>query len=171
MSLRAPSFTTIEGCHCEQEYGHDCCHDDECDCEACEDTPADDEDREHLHQPSKYDAALAKYETHLDDDAVTQAVDAIIESKVADNDNEEVKKLLFSCLDLTSLRTADNDESILRLVERVNAFDDAHPDLPHVAAICTYPTSVTSSASRSKRKGSKWLPCRADSRQPRPSPR
>ena len=128
-----------EGCHCEQEYGHDCCHDDECDCEACEDTPADDEDREHLHQPSKYDAALAKYETHLDDDAVTQAVDAIIEGKVADNDNEEVKKLLFSCLDLTSLRTADNDESILRLVERVNAFDDAHPDLPHVAAICTYP--------------------------------
>ena len=128
-----------EGCHCEQEYGHDCCHDDECDCEACEDTPADDEDREHLHQPSKYDAALAKYETHLDDDAVTQAVDAIIESKVADNDNEEVKKLLFSCLDLTSLRTADNDESILRLVERVNAFDNTHPDLPHVAAICTYP--------------------------------
>ena len=128
-----------EGCHCEQEYGHDCCHDDECDCEACEDTPADNEDREHLHQPSKYDAALAKYETHLDDDAVTQAVDAIIESKVAGNDNEDVKKLLFSCLDLTSLRTADNDESILRLVERVNAFDDAHPDLPHVAAICTYP--------------------------------
>lgn len=30
--------------------------------------PYDEEDKEHLHQPSKYDIALGKYETNLDDD-------------------------------------------------------------------------------------------------------
>ena len=126
-------------CHCGHDHAHDCSHDDcgcgdpGCDCEG------EDEDKEHLHQPSKYDAALAKYETNLDDAAVTQVVDAIIEARVAENNTEEVKKRILSCLDLTSLRTTDTEEDILHMVERVNRFDDAHPDLPCVAAVCTYP--------------------------------
>ena len=116
---------------------HDCSHDDcECNDPAC---GCDDDDKEHLHQPSKYDAALARYDIRLDDAEVTKAVDAIIEARIAANNTKEVKERLLSCLDLTSLHATDNDESILRLVERVNAFDNAHPDLPHVAALCTYP--------------------------------
>ena len=116
---------------------HDCSHDDcECNDPAC---GCDDDDKEHLHQPSKYDAALARYDTRLDDAEVTKAVDAIIEARIVANNTKEVKERLLSCLDLTSLHATDNDESILRLVERVNAFDNAHPDLPHVAALCTYP--------------------------------
>ncbi len=126
-------------CHCGHSHAHDCSHDDcECgdpDCHCNE----EEEDKEHLHQPSKYDMALAKYETALGDDAVTQAVDAVIEARVPENNTVEVKKRILSCLDLTSLRTTDTDESILHLVERVNAFDDTYPDLPCVAAVCTYP--------------------------------
>lgn len=127
-----------EDCCCGHGHEADRRH-DECRC----DTPvcdcAADEDKEHLHQPSKYDMALAKYDTALDDKAVTQAVDAIIEAKVTSNDNDETRRRILACLDLTSLRTTDNDESILRLTERVNAFDDTYPDLPNVAALCTYP--------------------------------
>lgn len=126
-------------CRCGHDHAHGCSHDNcTCDDPDCE-CDGEEEDKEHLHQPSKYDAALAKYETQLDDATVTQAVDAIIEARVVENNTDEVKKRILSCLDLTSLRTTDTDEDILHLVERVNAFDDAHPDMPCVAAVCTYP--------------------------------
>ena len=37
------------------------------------------------------------------------------------------------------MSTTDSEESILRFTERVNAFEDTYPDLPHVATICVYP--------------------------------
>ena len=48
---------------------------------------------------SKYDEALAKYNTSLDDADVAAQVKAIIEQKVAENDTPEVKKFLFHCID------------------------------------------------------------------------
>ena len=42
-------------------------------------------------------------------------------------------------MELTSLKATDNDESILKLTEKVNAFDNDYPTLPHVATICVYP--------------------------------
>lgn len=88
---------------------------------------------------NKYEAALAKYNTNLNDADVQAKVAAIIEKKVAENNTEEVKKLLFNCIDLTSLNTTDNDENILKFTEKVNQFDDEFPDLKNVAAICVYP--------------------------------
>lgn len=91
---------------------------------------------------SKYEAALAKYNTNLNDADVQAKVAAIIEKKVAENNTEEVKKLLFNCIDLTSLNTTDNDENILKFTEKVNQFDNEFPDLKNVAAICVYPNFV-----------------------------
>lgn len=90
-------------------------------------------------QPSKYDEALAKYDTNLDDNAVRDAVRKIIAEKVHENDTMEVKRFLFSSIELTSLKTTDSEESILAFTERVNDFDSHYPDLPHVATICVYP--------------------------------
>ena len=90
-------------------------------------------------QPSKYDEALAKYDTNLDDNAVRDAVRKIIAEKVHENDTMEVKRFLFGSIELTSLKTTDSEESILALTERVNDFDSRYPDLPHVATICVYP--------------------------------
>lgn len=88
---------------------------------------------------SKYDEALAKYNTSLDDADVAAQVKAIIEQKVAENDTPEVKKFLFHCIDLTTLNTTDSDESVMRFTQNVNRFDEEIPDLKNVAAICVYP--------------------------------
>lgn len=90
-------------------------------------------------QPSKYDEALAKYDTNLDDNAVRDAVRKIIAEKVHENDTMEVKRFLLGSIELTSLKTTDSEESILAFTERVNDFDSHYPDLPHVATICVYP--------------------------------
>ena len=90
-------------------------------------------------EPSKYDEALAKYNTELDDNAVREAVRQIIAEKVPQNDTEEVKKFLFGSIELTTLKTTDSETSVLAFTERVNDFDNEYPDLPHVATICVYP--------------------------------
>lgn len=88
---------------------------------------------------SKYEQALSKYNVDIDDAEVAAAVKKIVEEKVPENDNDEVKRFLFGSIELTTLTTQDSDESVLRLVERVNQFDHDYPYMPHVATICTYP--------------------------------
>ena len=88
--------------------------------------------------PSKYEEALAKYNTNIDDQEVRDAVRKIIAEKVPENDNMDVKRFLFGSIELTTLKTTDSDTSVLAFTERVNDFDNEYPDLPHVATICVY---------------------------------
>ena len=88
---------------------------------------------------SKYDEALSKYNTKIEDKDVKEAIKKIIVEKVHENDNIDVKKFLMGSVELTSLHTTDSEESILAMTERVNEFDNTYPDLPHVATICVYP--------------------------------
>ena len=88
---------------------------------------------------SKYEQALSKYNVELDDAAVKAAVRDIIANKVTENDTIEVKKFLFGSIELTTLKTEDSDTSVMAFTERVNAFDNEYPDMPHVATICVYP--------------------------------
>lgn len=93
----------------------------------------------HHEETNKYLDMLALYNTKLNDAEVSEAVRKIIAEKVHENDNDDVKRFLFGSIELTSLKTTDSDESILAFTERVNQFDSAYPDMPHVATICTYP--------------------------------
>ena len=88
---------------------------------------------------SKYEAVLAKYNTTVNDEEVAKKVAEIIEKEVSKNDTKEIKKLLFSCIDLTTLRCEDNDKSVMEFVEKVNKFDNDYADLDNVASICIYP--------------------------------
>ena len=98
------------------------------------------EDNQQAQQkPNKYEDALRKYNTNLDDAAVREAVRKIIAEKVPENDTMDVKKFLFGSIELTTLKTTDSDTSVLAFTERVNDFDNEYPDLPHVATICIYP--------------------------------
>lgn len=90
-------------------------------------------------EENKYELLLAEYDTNIKDEEVKRAVARIIEDKVAENDTLEVKKFLMGSVELTTLKTTDSDESVLKFTERVNEFEDAYPDLPHVATICVYP--------------------------------
>ena len=98
-----------------------------------------DEDVKEFGECSKYDEAIKQYDTNLSDDDVKAAVARLIEDKVPENDTIAVKKFLFNCIDLTTLKTTDSEESVLRFTEKVNDFEDKYPDLPPVAAICVYP--------------------------------
>ena len=91
------------------------------------------------NEQNKYEQALSLYNTSLNDEAISAKVEQIIRDKVAENNTPEVKKFLLSCVELTSLKTTDSEESILRLTECVNQFDEDYPALPHVATICVYP--------------------------------
>ena len=96
---------------------------------------------EHHHEEmqSKYALALSKYNTHIHDDEVMTKVDALIGKHLDENDNSEVKKQLFHCIDLTTLKCTDSEESVMKFTEKVNEFVDKYPDLDNVAAICVYP--------------------------------
>lgn len=88
---------------------------------------------------SKYEQALRKYQTRISDAEVAQKVEKICREAVERNHTPETIKFLFSCVELTSLQVTDSEESILQLTEKVNAFEDQYPELPHLAAICVYP--------------------------------
>lgn len=97
---------------------------------------------QHYHETeeiSKYNDALALYPTVLTDEQAKTRTATIVEKYVAENNTFEVKKLIFNCLDLTTLKTEDSEESVLKFTERVNELDNEHPDLKNVAAICVYP--------------------------------
>ena len=97
---------------------------------------------EHYHdteETNKYNNALDLYPTPLTDEQAKSRTAQIVEKYVAENDTVEVKKQIFNCLDLTTLKTEDSEESVLKFTERVNDFDNEYPDLKGVAAICVYP--------------------------------
>ena len=88
---------------------------------------------------SKYELALSKYITHLHDDEIMMKVDQLIEKHLGENNNIDVKKEIFHCIDLTTLKCTDSEESVMKFTEKVNEFVDKYPDMENVAAICVYP--------------------------------
>ena len=87
----------------------------------------------------RYEEMLSRYKTDLDDAQVAAAVEKIVRDNLATNSTPDVYKFLFSCIDLTSLHTEDNTDSITKFTKRVNDFEEEHPEMPSVAAICVYP--------------------------------
>ena len=90
-------------------------------------------------EENKYEKALSLYNCEISDEEVREAVKKIIAEKVSENDTMEVKKFMFGSIELTTLTTLDSDESVLKLVEKVNAFAHEYPAMPHVATVVTYP--------------------------------
>ena len=86
----------------------------------------------------KYHDTVAQSAVTTDDAAVKAAVEKILEKR-EENRKPEVLKQLFNCIDLTTLNATDSPQSVARFTERVNDFENEHPDLPNVAAICVYP--------------------------------
>ena len=92
-----------------------------------------------MEHQSKYELALSKYNTHLHDDEIMMKVDQLIEKHLDENNNIDVKKEIFHCIDLTTLKCTDSEESVMKFTEKVNEFVDKYPDMENVAAICVYP--------------------------------
>lgn len=90
-------------------------------------------------EQDKYTQAISQSNVIADDATVKAAVEKIIADHKQENMNEEVYKFLFNCIDLTTLRSTDTPASVAEFVERVNQFDEEHPEMKNVAAICVYP--------------------------------
>ena len=88
---------------------------------------------------SRIEEALKKYNLDITDEEVKEAVQKIIAEKVHENDTPEVKKFLMGSVELTTLKTTDSETSVMAFTEKVNKFEEAYPNLPHVATICVYP--------------------------------
>ena len=87
----------------------------------------------------KYHDTVAASKVTTDDVAVKNAVEEIISKHLSENMTQDVYKTIFNCIDLTTLATTDSPSSVADFTERVNAFDNEHPELKNVAAICVYP--------------------------------
>lgn len=87
----------------------------------------------------KYQDLIAQSNVTTDDAAVKEAVEKILAEHLDENRNKDVYKLLFNTIDLTTLKGTDSPSSVARFTERVNAFEEEHPELPNVAGICVYP--------------------------------
>ena len=87
----------------------------------------------------KYHDVLGHSTVNTDDAFVKAEVDRILEKNLKENMKADVYKFLFNCIDLTTLRTTDSPRSVADFTERVNAFDEEHPEMKNVAAICVYP--------------------------------
>ena len=90
----------------------------------------------------KYQEVFNKYATPLPDAKIAEQVNALLEKKYQANFTPEVLKTIHGCIDLTSLTSLDSKESIWNLVDSVNDFEGTRPDVPNVAAICTFPLFV-----------------------------
>lgn len=54
----------------------------------------------------------------------------------------EALKMILSMIDLTTLEGQDTPGKVQQLCQKAIHLHDAMPDLPHVAAVCVYPTMV-----------------------------
>ena len=95
----------------------------------------------------KFNEAFNKYNMKVDTDWVKSVVEKARKEVLSGCDKETLKKI-FSCIDLTTLKPTDNEDTVLAFVEKANQFEDKYPDLPSVASICTWPL-YASTVSRS----------------------
>lgn len=90
-------------------------------------------------EENKYEKILGQYDTELDDAQVARQVENLLKEHLAQNNTKEVKQFLLNSVELTTLKTTDSEDSVLKFVEKVNKFDDIYPELGHVATVCVYP--------------------------------
>ncbi|MCX6308312.1 MAG: deoxyribose-phosphate aldolase, partial [Bacteroidia bacterium] len=89
----------------------------------------------------KITSILKQYASYNEAD-VLKNIEEILQKRKAASRGKKAYETILSCIDLTSLNTADTEESIGKMVQKVNAFGENYPELPNVAAICVYPSMV-----------------------------
>ncbi|NPA36830.1 MAG: deoxyribose-phosphate aldolase [Chlorobi bacterium] len=70
---------------------------------------------------------------------IDEIIEDIKKRSGKEKENTEVLKLIFNCIDLTSLNTTDSADGIRKFVDKVNDFASDYPQMPNVAAICVFP--------------------------------
>ncbi len=100
----------------------------------------DELEQNQVNEPTtdKFSQAFSKYNMNVDSAWVKSVVEKAKKEIISGGDKETLKKI-FSCIDLTTLKPTDNEDTVLAFVEKVNKMEDNYPDIPSVASICVYP--------------------------------
>lgn len=91
-----------------------------------------------VQTPDKYQQAIDQCNVETDDAVVSAQVSELLSKHVSENSTPEVYKFLLNCIDLTTLSSTDSEASVTAFTQRVNRFEEEHPELQNVAAICVY---------------------------------
>lgn len=100
----------------------------------------DELEQNQVNEPTtdKFSQAFSKYNMNVDSAWVKSVIEKAKKEILSGGDKETLKKI-FSCIDLTTLKPTDNEDTVLAFVEKVNKMEDNYPDIPSVASICVYP--------------------------------
>lgn len=81
----------------------------------------------------------------INQDFSDEQVEFFVSKIIADSEelnHHEWYELAFSCIDLTTLNSTDQQATAANLAAKVSGFSNYFPGLPSVAAICVYPSLV-----------------------------
>lgn len=81
---------------------------------------------------------LQKYNYVPSEESISRHIQNIAQS-MEGMANRDLYKKCFSLMDLTTLHTNDTEESVLKLVRKVNELPEKYPDYPLPASICVFP--------------------------------
>src|SRR5438132_11438627 len=80
--------------------------------------------------------------TTVDQVGIEERVERLTKRSIKKESKVHALKLALSMIDLTTLEGADSDGKVRQLCYKAKHLHDALPDIPHVAAVCVYPTLV-----------------------------
>ncbi len=80
--------------------------------------------------------------SRVDEVGVAERVDRFCKRSIKKGSKIQALKLALSMVDLTTLEGQDTPGKVRQLCQKAMHLHDALPDLPHVAAVCVYPTMV-----------------------------
>ena len=80
--------------------------------------------------------------TRVDEVGVKERVARFQSRSIKKESKVEALKMVLSMIDLTTLEGQDTPGKVRQLCQKAIHLHDSMPDLPHVAAVCVYPTMV-----------------------------
>ena len=80
--------------------------------------------------------------TQVDEVGVNERVARFQSRSIKKESKVEALKMVLSMIDLTTLEGQDTPGKVQQLCQKALHLHDSLPDLPHVAAVCVYPTMV-----------------------------
>ena len=92
----------------------------------------------HDNEYNRYESVVEQSNVCIDDAQVAEAVNRILDEHCQENMTEAVYRQLLNSVDLTTLNTDDSEHSVAQFVQKVNDFEQNHPDIENVAAVCVY---------------------------------
>ncbi|HEX3355861.1 MAG TPA: deoxyribose-phosphate aldolase [Tepidisphaeraceae bacterium] len=80
--------------------------------------------------------------TPIDQVGIEERVDRLKKRSIKKESKVHALKLALSMIDLTTLEGADSPGKVRQMCYKAKHLHDTLPDIPHVAAVCVYPTLV-----------------------------